>query len=236
MVDDNTLQYACRVFLRDMPAIATTGMATLGVSSTGGEDGASGIVRAVGSFKTDGFKPGEEIDALGPFDSAKGNAGPATIKHVAPLVLTVEKFNTLGQPVPLMNEAAAAGRSLVVGLPKSVSWENILFNRMVGRPHIVEQWLPGGGFLKTTGFVEYTPQWILTWNIPFGVGIDADGAYTSAVQRRFKPGTRIPLANPVDDFRVRTDIAPRPAQRQFVVDGFVTVTFVIPLRVLTENI
>jgi hypothetical protein len=235
MVAENDLQYACRAFLRDMPAIATTGSATLGVSATGGEDGASAFVRAVGSFKTDGFKPGMEIDALGTFDVAKGNGGAASVLHVTPLVLSVAKFSPLGQPVALQNETAAAGRSLVVGLPKGVSWENILFNRTVGRPHIVEQWLPGGGFQKTNGFLEITPMWILTWNIPFDVGIDADAKYTDAVQRRFKPGTRITLANPVDDFRVRRDIAPRPAQRQFVIDGFVTVTFTIPLRLLTEN-
>jgi hypothetical protein len=236
MIEDDAMQYACRQKLFTL-AVITPIVTTLGVSAAGGVDGKSAITRAAGSFVTDGLKAGLEVQGAGFAAASKAN-GALTVIRVAPLILTVEKQDANGNVVPLLNDAAQAGRSLSIGIPERNSWENIPFDPVQGRVYFEEQFLPGPVSQKTLGplaILEAEPQYIVNVYVRHGLGIDADAKYVNAIRKLFAPGTRINLANPDDLFVVRRDIAPTKSQRQFQAAGFAVSTFAIPLRLHTQN-
>src|SRR4051812_5489676 len=103
-INHSAIRLAVRARALTLPAIATTGSASLGVSS-------NAYTRASGSFLTDGFEPGMELSASAFADST--NNGVATITEVAALTMKVDKA--------LVDAAGAAGKTLAVGLP--AVWE-----------------------------------------------------------------------------------------------------------------
>jgi Bacteriophage related domain of unknown function len=233
MIDDEANQIACRAKLVTL-AVATTGAISLAASATGGDDGGSAYIRTAGSFISDGLRAGMEVKAAG-FTKARNN-GAATVTDLTSTIVTVSKpKGATGDPEPLLDEAAAGARSLVVGLPEMVSWENKGFDPEQGRVYLDEQYLPGPVRLRLNGMLEALPMYVLNLYVPRGVGISADSRYSKALRALFKVGTRITLPDAADDFRVRADVAPTKSQRQFTVPGFVVVTFSIPLFLLTLN-
>lgn len=241
MIDHEAYQLACRAKLMTL-VVASTGSVALAASSAGGEDGQAAFTRAAGDFKADGLRVGLEVLAAG-FDPAKPNNARATIVHLTPLIATVARWqknpeNDWVQAQPaLVNETAAGGRILLVGVPGLVSWENKPFDPMVGRPYLRETYLPGGATQRSNspkGILEVEPTYMVDIFVPKGTGISADGQYSKAIQALFAPQTYIPVPNG-DVLKVRGDIAPQPSQRQFPEGGFAVTTFAIPLRLHTPN-
>lgn len=234
MIDDEANQIACRAKLVTL-AVAATGAISMSASATGGDDGASAYIRTDGgSFIADNLREGMEVKALG-FPKARNN-GAATVTDITASILTIEKPPTAaGDPLPLLDDVAGAGRSLTVGLPELVSWENKPFDSAQGRVYLDEQYLPGPVRLRTNGMLEALPMYVINLFVPRGSGISADSKYIKAMRAVFKTASRIPLPNPADDFRVRADVAPTKSQRQFTVPGYVAITFSIPLYLLTLN-
>lgn len=224
MIEDDMVQLALRAKLATL-LVATTGSISMSTTATGGEDGASAFGRAAGNFTADKLRVGMEVLAAG-FPAAAN--GAATITHLTPTIATVNKT--------LPNAVAAGARSLIVGLPQLVSWENVPFDAQQGRPYFEEQYLPGGSFQKTNGYLEVTPEYLLNIFVPKGAGISADSKYVNALRVMFAPGTPITLSNG-ERIIVRRDIAPGKKGRQFpdLLPGFVVAQFVIPLRLHTLN-
>jgi hypothetical protein len=227
VIEDDAIQLAVRARLVTL-AVANTGALSLSSSAAGGEDGASAYIGPAGSFAE--LRVGMEAVASGFPAGAQTANGPATITHLSSTVATVNR--------ELPNVAAAGGRSLAVGFPSLVAWENVPFNRAEGRPYADESYLPGPApFQRTNGMLEAEPQYILTLYIPKGTGISADSKYTNALRRLFPPGLRIMLSDPIDQLNVRRDLGPNRDQRKFpdLVPGFMTVQFSIPMRLYTPN-
>lgn len=234
MIEDDVNQLALRAKLATL-FVATTGAISLAASATGGDDGASAYIRTSGSFIADGLREGMEVKATG-FATVRNN-GPATITDVSATVLTVRKPLLDAAEQALIAEAAAGGRTLLVGLPSLVSWENKPFDSQDGRPYVDEQYLPGPvsqATLGPRGYLVAEPMYVLNWYLPIGSGITADSKYINALRVLFAPGTAIALPNG-DRLDVRRDVAPIKSQRQFPSTGFAVVTFSIPLRIYTQN-
>lgn len=104
--------------------VAATGAATLAATSTG-------YTRAAGSFVTDGFLPGMELDSAG--FAVTGNNGAHVITAVAALTLTCTGCAA---------DPAAAARTLTVGLPALRSFENVTLTPVTGRPYFDEDFVP----------------------------------------------------------------------------------------------
>lgn len=228
MIEDDAIQLAVRNRILGL-AVASTGAISLASSAAGGEDGVSAYIGAAGVFSA--LRVGMEVVASG-FPNAAAN-GAATITHLSSTVASVNRA--------LPDVPAAGGRSLVVGLPKLASWENVPFNSEQGRPYAEEQYLPGPPPVQRTvgqgGILEGEPQYILSLYIPRGSGISADSKYTNALRLLFPPGQRITLPSANDLLHVRRDFSPTKTQRMFpdLVPGFVVVQFSIPMRLYTPN-
>jgi hypothetical protein len=229
VIEHDAIQLALRARLMTL-AVSSTGLISLASSATGGEDGASAYIRTTGSFLTDMLRVGLEVATVG-FPAAA--SGVATITHLTPTIATVNRT--------LPDVVAAGGRSLAVGMPALIAWENVPFDQQEGRPYFEEQYLPGGAPRQRTlgpnGILEVEPIYIINIFVPKGVGISADSKYSNAIAKLFAPGQRINLASPNDLLSVRRDVAPNPAQRQFpdLMPGFVAKQFSIPLRLHTPN-
>lgn len=202
-------------------SVATTGSISLSATATA-------YVRTTGSFLTDGFYAGMEILAAG--CTVAGNNGTAVVRAVSALTLTVTRALTV--------EAAAAGKTLTVGLPAGREWENEAFTPTTGAPYVEEELVPGPmdqiTLGKTNGELELTPLYVVRVNVPEGVGTDAVRAYTDALLKLFKPHSTMTLTNG-DVLRVRGDPAPYPGQLIQRKSGWATVPVTIPLRMTTIN-
>jgi hypothetical protein len=197
MIDLEAVKLALRNRARAL-LVATTGAASLSATSTG-------FARLAGSFAADGFAEGEEFVAAG-FGVA-GNNGPRVISNVQPLLVT-----TTTAPV---TEAAAGGRSLVVGLPQTRSWENKAVPRLAGRPYVDENFVPATHALTAGpaqgGFITETGLYVITW---FGLeNADTGGINKpmNALKALFAPGTVL-LASDGTRVRIRGDVAPQSGQ------------------------
>ena len=130
MIDHKLIKRALRTQLATLE-VATTGSTTLGATGTT-------FTRLAGSFITDGFQPGMEV--TGSMEKAANNVA-AAIVSVAALSMKVNRT--------LVTEAAAAGKTLTVGLPSYRAWENEELDPTLGVPYVEEQYLPGPTFLRT---------------------------------------------------------------------------------------
>jgi hypothetical protein len=199
-------------------SVATTGSTTLSATSTG-------YARASGSFVTDGFKPGMELSASG-FTTAANN-GVHVIVAVSALAIQCEDTAT---------EAAASGRTLSVGLPSRVAWENVAFDPPAGAPWVEEQLVPAPSRLLSVsrGTVETTALYNLLIYTPEDVGVGAANGYADALIVLFAPLTDITLSTG-HVARVRTDTGPYRGQMIRRKPGWVTVPVTFPLFVYTSN-
>lgn len=219
MIDHDAYLLACRARLLSL-VVVTTGTTNLSATT-------QGYARTAGSFVADGFRAGMEINAVG---FPPGAGGVSVVQNVAPLLITVGR--------PLVAAVIAGARSLTVGAPSRVSWENIRFSAESGAPFAEEQYLPGPMRQITVGplgWLELEPQYIVHVFVPTGVGIHASSRYLAALLNLFAPGTAMSLANG-DILRVRRDVAPFGSQHQNDPQGgWVFVPVTIPLRIQTQN-
>ncbi|HXH43301.1 MAG TPA: phage tail terminator-like protein [Bradyrhizobium sp.] len=184
---------------------------------------ATGYTRSAGSFLTDRLSPGMEIAPAG-FAS-----NPVDVIRS---VTALEIITKNGRAV----EAAAAGRSLAVGLPSDRAWENISLSPTAGKPYAEEQYIPGPSAQVTLGplgELELTPMYALYVHVPAGNGIGAPSRYADAILRHFTPRTAIAVGT--DTLRVRTDVGPFRGQLQAGDAGYSVVPVTIPFFMHTPN-
>ncbi len=218
----------------EMQQVLRVRLGTLDVASLSGVDLAVAFAdpfwtytRTVGSFTDDDFYPGMELDAAG-FSDSKNN-GLSTIKAAEDLVLTMDKV--------LAVEAAAGGRTLDVGLPSRVGWENIEFKPDQDQPYIEEELLPGVAEQITVGpggKIELEPIYIVNLFVAPDVGVEAMNLYGDALVALFAPRTAMSLANG-DVLRVRSSPSTSRGQLIQLKPGWATVPVTIPLRIRTTN-
>lgn len=189
------MQIAMRTRLLTL-VVATTGTTTLSATATG-------YARTAGSFLTDGFAEGMEIAPGGFTQTAPGVIDRGLTATAMPIVG--------GRTV----QAAASGRSLVVGLPGLRAWENLTLTRDSQRPYVEEQYIPGPAFITEVGSggrQELRPMYSPRVYVSADTGIKAGGKYADALLSHFIPGTLLTCANGVI-LCVRDVPAPAPGQR-----------------------
>ena len=185
------------------------------------------IVRTTGSFIDEFFAAGMEIQPAGFSDSA--NNALAVIKVVEDLELTLDR--------QMENEAAAAGKSITVGLPSRVAAENVEFTPDQDKPYVEENLLPGPTEQITIGpggDIEADPLYVVRFFLPADTGPEAANLYGDALVALFAPRTAMPLTNG-DILRVRTNPGPFRGQLFQLKPGWATVPVTIPLRIRTIN-
>jgi hypothetical protein len=196
--------------------VATTGGATLSAT-------ANGYARTVGSFIDDRFRVGEEITPAG-----FGANVPAMIVARTATLITTDTTHTV--------EAAAAGRSLSVGVPTGRAFELVPFiggasgAPIAGRPYIQESLLPGGQ--SSPGFgplMDEDGLYSIKWVGLEGKGTEAIRDPVNAIKALFAPGTKIPVG--AADFRVRKDLAPSAGEIIPQGDGWAICEVLIPWKV-----
>jgi hypothetical protein len=188
---------------------------------------AAKYVRTTGSFITDGFEIGLEVQAAG-FTAAGAN-GYATVKAVTALELTVHR--TVG------TSAAAPACSIVVGLPSRRAWENDISTPEIGHPYVEEQFIPGPSkqiSVGPGGMVEYRPMYQLQVHVPANVGAVAMRRYASGLLAHFPPRLALPLVDG-SVLRVRTDVGPFGGQLKQSKPGWVVAPVTFPLLIHVPN-
>ena len=220
-IDLQQMQLAYRAKLATL-SVCTTGSTSLGATGTT-------FTRAGGSFLTDGFYVGMEVKGTG--FGALNNAA-ANVVDVAALTLTVNRT--------LVTEVASAGRTLSVGLPSKVAYENDDFaddDLEPGEPFFEEEFLPGPTMQLTAGdggTIKAEPTLILSISVPKGTGVGASNGYRKALLSLFAPKVVMTLTNG-DFLRVRTDPGPWAEQLLQLRPGWATTPVNIPLRLYTIN-
>lgn len=217
MIDSNAVMLALRNRARSL-VVATTGVVTLSATATG-------YARTTGSFVDDGFVEGEEVVPAG----FAANT-PRVITNVQPLTLTTSTAPAV--------EAAAGGRSLTVGLPLIRSFENKAVSKVVGRPYVDENFVPGTHALLTapaqSGIVEETGLYVLTF-----FGVENTGHLgirkpLDALKALFAPGTVIPAGSA--SVRVRGDTSTQVGQIIPQGNGWAACQIRIPWQAFTNNV
>lgn len=210
---------AVRLALRTRLAqllVVTTGSVTLEATATG-------YRRAVGSFLVDGFARGMEVQ-------------PASFSQTPPGVITAVTATDLTIMGGRTIEAAAAGRTLSVGLPAQRAWENVAFTPTTGVPYVTEDFVPGPGKKINIGRpaeMEYLPMYAPKVYVPSGAGVGAGDAYADALLALFPPSDEIALTGAT--LHVRGDAAPYSGQLLAAGPGFAVVPITVPLLLRTVN-
>lgn len=199
--------------------VCTTGMLSLSATATG-------YARAAGSFVTDGFAVGMEVAPAG-FAVNK----PSIVTGVADLALTVRDARAA--------EAAAGGRSLVVGFPEQRALDNVQYEQLpTGRVYVEEDFVEGTSTLRSIpaagGVLEDTGLYILRWNGIANTGMRSLRDPMKALRALFRPGTTLPLADGTA-VRVRTDVSPTISAIRPGAPGWSVISIAIPWRLLSLN-
>jgi len=213
----------------------TTGSTSLSVTTTG-------YARASGSFVTDGFKVGMEILASGFTTTA--NNGQGVIRAVAAGSMTVDAYTvTLGSTGytaaarTLATEAAAAGRTVAVGLPAMRAWEDFPFTPVAGKPFLEEDFVPATHTLMSApasgGEIEETGLYVLKWYGLSGVQAAATRKCVDALKARFTPGTNITAGS--HTLRCGGNPAAWAGQLMPHGDGWSVVTLTVPWWAQSTN-
>lgn len=215
MLDQLAAREAFRAQLLTL-VVASTGPMTLAATTTG-------FSRASGSFLTEHFTAGMEVTGDGFSDA---NEVPAIITGVGAL--------TLGVPGRTA-EAAAANRTLTVGLPAIRQWHGTQTPEAVirgTRASIVEQWEPSppvdSGAIIDSGF------YIVTINLPGNVGLAAPLRYMMKMRDLFYPGLSFDIDG--DLVRVTGDPAPQFTSPRTLENGQTTSQLTVQWRVATSNL
>ena len=198
--------------------VATTGAVTLSATL-------SGYARTIGSFLTDGFAIGMEIQPVGfasnPVDVITG---------ITALTLTVATPRTV--------EAVAAARSIAVGLPALKAFENQTLTPIPGRPYLEEEYAPSTNrllsFPAKGGTTEETGLYLLKWYGLANTGVSAVRRAIDALKALFAPGTAIVVGT--STVYVRSDVGPYSSQLIPQGNGFAVAVLTVPWRVRTQNV
>jgi hypothetical protein len=238
-IDNLAIIRAMRARLQAL-LVLTTGSIDLSVTT-------AGYARVTGSFVTDKFEKGMEVAAVG-FGNAANN-GVSVVTKVEPLLLTTRMLvitraagvRTVSHPAHVA-EGSASGRTLSVGLPTLVAWNNAaddgpVFQTEPGYPYIDEQYLRGPArmaSLSPTGRLEGLPLWRPRINVPAGVGEEAATRYADAMLALYPPGDVIALPNNV---AVHINAAAAPYADQLLPgkEGFAGLLCTIPMEVHAYN-
>ncbi len=194
---------------------ATTGTMTLEATATG-------FKRAdAGSFLTDKFVSGMEMQPAGFADNT-----PIVIQS-----LTDTEIKTV---VARSAEAPGANRSLTVGIPKQVSWENKAIPELLEkRWYLDEDYDPGVTWseriTKNAPF-EHNPQWIGKLSGLSGSGVTALYTVARGILDAFPPFSVIGVM--ADGYRLTVSGMPAPSRGQLIPDdaGRAQIVIIIPLR------
>jgi hypothetical protein len=153
-----------------------------------------------GSFIVDRFYPGMEIKPSGFAANTVATVTGVTARTLTTAARTVE--------------TSASGRTLLVGLPALVAWENedITVQRIAGRPYMTVEYSPSTHVLFTSpkqgGDATETGMYVFKLFGISGFGPDHIDRYIDGLRALFAPGTV--LAAGANYVRVRTDVAPSP--------------------------
>lgn len=199
--------------------VCTTGSTTLAATS-------AGYTRSSGSFVDDGFAAGMEVTQTG-----FGSQGPALIEEVTATLLRIRGGRTAAQ--------AASGRTLRVGLPSLVSYENgPVFEPVQGRSYLelqlVEQPPELLSFPANGGTSEERGLYVVRWYSVAGYGRTGIGRCVDAVKALFTSGTTF-AAPDGSTVRVRGDAGPSASQLQNRPAGFALIAVSIPWRRYVAN-
>jgi hypothetical protein len=198
-------------------SIATTGAIDLAATATG-------FTRSGGSFLTDGFYVGMEIQPAGfSTNTAK------TIKSVAALAILTEETGFV--------QASGAGRSLVAGVPSRRAWELVDFTPDPGRLYIAEEYAPAAPRLISGiaegGDVEEFGTYRLTWVGLAGNGSSAIRRSVDALLALFTPYTSIVAG--AHTLRIGGEPAPFAGEIRSLGNGWARCILTIPWRAFTTN-
>lgn len=199
-------------------AVCSTGGAAIAAT-------AGGYSRAAGSFLTDGFAVGMEVNASG--FTTPGNNGLHVIQAVDALTITCSGTSVEAGP-----------GALAVGLPALRAWETIILNPTIGRWYIEEDYIPGPVEQITMGqraVLEGLPMYVIRLYAPSNIGTEAPYAIADAILAQFPPMLDLTLPNN-DVVRVRTRPAPNRGQLSPADPGRVYCVIAVPLRIRSTNI
>lgn len=216
MINDLAVILAVRAKLLGL-VFASTGVTTL--TAVG-----NGFTRATGSFVTDGFVRGMEVVPTG-----FANNTPAVLESVAATTLTIRGTRPA--------EAAAAGRSLTVGMPPLFNYENRGVKPVDGRWFADEDYLPGvlaDSTIGTTHDLEYWPAYVLKLEGIADVGIDAAFKVTRSILQAFPPFSDVGVVEG-RALKVRSSPAPFRGQLLNTEAGKFEVAVTIPLTLRVQN-
>jgi len=197
--------------------VAETGTGTFGSTGTG-------FIRLTGSFVDDGFAPGMEVVATGFAD-----AGPFVISNVEATQITIRETNRA--------EITDSGRSLSVGIPSLVAWENKKFTPVDNRWYLEEDFVPGPTFQVTVGLfaeLEHRMQYVLKLYGLAGEGIKALYSVSEAILAQFPPRLALTMSDGTL-LRVRSNPAPTRGQVLPQEAGRAVIVVDIPLFARTDN-
>lgn len=234
MISHLAVRRAVRARLGTLIA-ATTGVTSLSATPTG-------YARAAGSFVTDGFEVGMEARGVG-FANAVNN-GIGVVTRVAPFALTVSMVvvtitngvRTVTRPANVA-EGAAGGRSLTVGLPSFVAYDNVELTPETGVPYWDEQYVRGPNVLGTIGpqgRIIGEPMYLPRINVQKDTSDEAATRYADAMVNVFPPGDKIVLADG-NVIEIRADQAPYAGQLLPNGGGHSGLLVTVPLRVRSIN-
>lgn len=186
---------------------------------------ANGYARLSGSFVTDGYMVGMEVQPTG-----FTQTDPGVISAVSASALTILGGRTV--------QAAATGRTLDVGVPALRAWENVALRPTSGQHYIEESYVPGTSKLWTFraqgGQCEETGLYVLRWYGLSGHGPDGLRACVDALKALFAPGTSFTITGGI--IRVRTDIGPWAGEIRRLDGGWAVVTLTIPWLARSTNV
>lgn len=221
MTSDEDIQKALREKLKTILVCEATEVDEMTPLTLGAT--ANGYTRTDGgSFLDDNFTKGMEVEAEGFTSSA--NNGYKIITAVSDSLLSCSGC---------VVEAADEGRTLEVGLPSRRSWENVRFEREIGKAHVVEQYTPGPASAPAApNDMELRPMYFVQVFTPANDDIDCGSRYADAIRRLFHPKVSIAVGS--DYIRGRADAAAYSGQRNNSITGWSVITVTIPLRIRTQ--
>jgi hypothetical protein len=200
-------------------SVCTTGAQSLSATTTG-------YARAAGSFVADGIVVGAEILASG--FTTPANNGSRVVTAVAATTISCAGCAT---------EAAAAGRTISVGLPAARAWENVAYTPVAGTWYVDEDYLPGPVQAITLGpgaSIETLPQYVLTLYGLANTGTTALYKTADALLTLFAPRTALVLSTG-DVVTVRTSPAPYRSQLIPADAGWSAIVVTIPCFTRSAN-
>lgn len=193
--------------------VAATGNVSLASTTTG-------FTRLTGSFLDDGLVAGMEVKPAGFTDNT-----PNVIQSLTALEIKTFTARTV--------EASAPNRSLTVGIPSIVAWENKPVTLVNNRWYLDEDYDPGVSWserITANAPFEHNPQWIGKLYGLSGTSVTALYIVADAILEDFRPFSIIAVMP--DGYRLRVSGEPQPYRGQLVPDdaGRAYIPITIPLR------